>query len=196
MRNLKSLALCVAAAMLLAACTDAPPQSQVPRLTFDQIKPIPLNVSKIEIIDRFRGGNAPNHVELLMKQPPEQAVQELLKKELVAAGPSKIMRIYIDDASVTGEKLSVTKGVTGMFTSEPGERYHAVIDIKFEVAELDAPDIVTHHANVHADRTKEVMKDATLAERDMAFFHLDEALMEDVDNELQTQIKTIFGLNP
>lgn len=195
MKNLKAIALCAAAAMLLASCTDSPPQSQVPHLSFDQIKPIPLNVSKIDIIDRYHAGNGPNHVELLMKQPPEQAVQELLKKELVAAGPSKVMRVYIDDAAVTGEKLQVTNGMVGMFTKEPGERYHAVIDLKFEVADLDAPDIVTHHANVHADRTKEVMKDASLAERDMAFFHLDEALMNDVDNELQTQIKSIFGLN-
>jgi hypothetical protein len=196
MKKVKALALCAAAAMLLSSCTGAPPETQVPRLSFDQIKPIPLDVSRIEIIDRFHAASGPNHVELLMKQPPEQAVQDLLRKELVAAGPSKVMRIYVDAAAVTGEKLQVTNGMVGMFTQELGERYHAVIDLKFEVAELDAPDIVTHHANVHADRTKEVMKDSTLAERDMAFFHLDEELMEDVNNELQTQIKSIFGLNP
>lgn len=194
MNKLKSFALCAAFAALLTACTDSPPETQVPRLTFDQYKPIMLNVAKLEIVDKFHA-DGPNHVELLMKQPPEEAVQELLKKQLVAGGPSKVMRVIIDDASVTGEKLKVTNGMVGMFTSEPGERYHATVDLRFEVAEADAPDIVTHRANVHAERSVEVMKDASPAERDMAFFHLDEQLMADVSNELQTQIRTIFGLN-
>ncbi len=42
---------------------------------------------------------------------------------------------------------------------------------------------------------KTVMKDASPADRDMAFFQLDEELMADVSNELQTQIKSYFGLN-
>ena len=194
MKKLMPLAVCAAFSLLLSACTDAPPETQVPRLTFDQVKPIMVNVAKIEIVDRFHAGTG-QHVELMMKQPPEVAVQDLLKKQLVAAGPHGVMRVYIDDASVVGEKLPVTNGMVGMFTHEPGERYHATIDLRFEVGSDDAPDIVTRHANVHADRTKTVMKDASPAERDMAFFQLDDELMTDVSNELLTQVRSTFGLN-
>ena len=130
-----------------------------------------------------------------MKQPPESAVQELLKKQLVAAGPSGLLRIIIDDASVTGEKLKVTEGMTGMFTNEPAERYHARIALRFESASDDAPDITRAHAEVSADRTKTVMKDASPAERDTAFYRLDEELMDDVSHGLQTVVKSTFGLN-
>lgn len=194
MKKLRSFALCAVFSLMMSGCTDAPPPRDVPRLTFDQVKPIMVDVAKIEIIDRFHAGNG-QHVELMMKQPPEVAVQDLLKKQLVAGGPHGVMRVYIDDASVVGEKLEVTKGMMGMFTNEPAERYHATVELRFEVAGEDAPDIVTRHANVHADRTKTVMKDASPADRDMAFFQLDDELMQDVSNELQTQVRSTFGLN-
>lgn len=195
MKKLTSLALCGAFSLLLSACTDAPPTTQVPRLSFDQYKPIMLNVAKIEIVDKFHAGSDAKHVELMMKQPPEVAVQDLLKKVLVAGGPSGVMRVIIDDASVVGEKLQVTNGMMGIFTDEPAERYHATVELRFELVESDAPDIVKQHANVHADRTKTVMKDSSPADRDMAFFSLDDELMGDVSHELQTQIRTTFGLN-
>lgn len=195
MQHWKKLVFTTACAALLSACMDAPPQKEAPRMTFDQYKPIMLNVAKIEIIDKFHTDGDGKHVELLMKQPPETAVQELLKKQLVAAGPSGLLRIIIDDASVTGEKLQVTEGMTGMFTNEPSERYRARIALRFESASDDAPDITKAHAEVSADRTKTVMKDASPAERDTAFYRLDEELMDDVSHGLQTVVKGTFGLN-
>ena len=197
MHKWNSFLLCAGIAALLAGCTDAPPVVQVPLLSFDQYKPILLNVARIDVIDKFRVADAPSslkHVELLMKQPPEQALQELVKKQLVAAGPSRVMRVIIEDASVTGEKLPVTEGFAGLFQNEPSERYHATIALRFEIAENDAPDIVIGNARVTADRTQTVMKDASPAQRDMAFFHLDEQLMADVSHGLQTVVRSSFGL--
>jgi hypothetical protein len=195
MRHWKKAVFTATCAAFLSACMDAPPQKEAPLMSFDQYKPIMLNVAKIEIIDKFKAEGDGKHVELLMKQPPESAVQELLKKQLVAAGPSGLLRVIIDDASVVGEKLPVTEGMKGMFTNEPAERYRARIALRFESASDEAPDITKAHAEVSADRTKTVMKDASPAERDMAFYKLDEELMDDVSHGLQTVVRSTFGLN-
>lgn len=191
----KKLFFTAICASFLSACLDAPPQAEVPLLDFSKYKPIMLNVAKIEIVNEFRAGGEGKHVELLMKQPPETAVQELLKQQLVAAGPSGLLRVIIDDASVVGEKLPVTEGMKGMFTNEPAERYRARIALRFERADESAPDITKAHAEVSADRTKTVMKDASPAERDRVFYKLDEELMDDVSHGLQTVVRSTFGLH-
>ncbi len=62
MNKLKSIVLCAGFAALLSACTDSPPESQVPGLTFDQYKPLMLNVAKIDIVDKFHAGPGAQHV--------------------------------------------------------------------------------------------------------------------------------------
>jgi hypothetical protein len=196
-RKLKNLLICFALTALLGACGEPSLQAEVPLLSFEQYKPVMLNVAAIEIVDKFRPidptGGA-KHVELLMKQPPHRAVQELIRKQLVPAGPSGLLRVIIDDASVLGEKLPVTEGMAGLFQNEPAERYHATVALRFERAAEDAPDLVTASANVAADRTTTVMKDASPADRDMAFYRLNEQLMADVSQGLQTVVRSSFGL--
>jgi hypothetical protein len=194
----KRLLPLAAAALLLASCQDAPPTTQVPLLGFDQYKPILINAAKIDIVDRYSvpaaTGNL-QHVELMFKQPPEQAVQLLLKHQLVAGGPSRTLKVYIDDASVTGEKLETTQGLAGMFDNEPAERYHGTIALHFEMVNNDAPDIVVARAAVSADRVKTVMKDASPAQRDQVFYALDDEMLQEINHGLETTVKPAFGLN-
>lgn len=198
LRKLKNTMMGGIFAAMLAGCGNTQPVADVPLLSFEQYRPIMLNVAAIEIVDRFRPINptgGAKHVELMMKQPPHTAVQELIKKQLVPAGASGLLRVIIDDASVLGEKLPVTEGMAGLLQNEPAERYRANVALRFERANEDAPDIVTGTANVAADRTTTLMKDASPADRDRAFYRLNEQLMQDISHGLQTVVKNAFGLN-
>jgi hypothetical protein len=180
--------------LLLAACTSAPPSTVVPDLSFDNIAPVTVAADTVQVVDNYRSAMKLPNVEYLFKQPPEEAAHRMLSEKLVAGGGTgRVLRVYIDDGSVTARMLTPDDGILSVFQSAPGIRYHARVALRFELADKAAPDIVLGHVSVVADRDLTLDHGTTPSERDMAFFGMDEKLMKDVGDSLQTIVKGTFG---
>ena len=46
-------AMIFGAALLLAGCTEGPPETQTPVMTFNQMQPVTLNVGQIAVQDKY-----------------------------------------------------------------------------------------------------------------------------------------------
>ncbi len=184
----------MAVLLATAGCNLSPPADAVPELTFDQVQKVQLAVNKIDIIDNYQSPLKAPYAEQKFKQTPEEAVTLLVQKQLKAAGGANALRVVLEDASVIEENLPQPRDAAAIFAREAPKIYRAKISLRFEMYDEAAPDIVLGNANVTVTRNKSVMGDISLAERDQAFFDLNEALMKDVSSGLQTTVKETFGL--
>lgn len=184
----------IALSISVTACTSAPPMTLTqPDLTFAQMQEITLAVSKIEIFDAYKSPMGGNNVEHEFSTPPSVAARNLIQSKLKAVGDRQILRVFIDDASVRGQKLPIQTDFSGFFTRETSERFVARIALRFELVNEDAPDIVIGRANVSSDRTSSLVENASLADRDVVYTALTEALMRDLYEGFATTVRGNFG---
>lgn len=186
-------AMMVGAALLLAGCTEGPPETQTPVMTFTQMQPVSLNVAQIAVQDKYTPPMKDPYVEHLFKQTPAAAARQLVEKQLSPNGPDRLLRVVIEDASVIKEDLKADDGFMGLFTYEQAERYKGRVALRFELLRNAQSDFVLGHAEVVADRVITLMEDASPAEREMAFFRMNEGMMQDIYKGLNTTVKTTFG---
>ncbi len=179
--------------ILLSGCVQAPPATVTPDLTFDNVPPVNLNVKTITVVDEYQPPLKDPNIEQNYSLSPAEAVKRLIGRQLVAAGTDKTLRVVIEDAAVIKQKLPTTEGFWGHFTQEPDERLAAHLALRFEVINDDAPDLVIAHARVEADRNRSILKDASPAERDGAFFGLTEELMKDMRESFDTNVRNTFA---
>lgn len=181
------------AGMMLTACTLSPPAQEVPDMTFAQVGSMAVNAARIDIIDEFQSPmNKPN-VEHLFKTTPAQALHQLVQKQLSPQGPQNLLRVIIEDASVTEHNLPVSAGIVGKFSKEPAQRYDAKAVLRFELVDETAPDIILARARVNAARSKTVENNISLAARDQAYFELTEQLMADISNGMAGTVRETLG---
>jgi hypothetical protein len=191
--KLRRIFFSLAVVALLSGCTDGPPDTHTPDLTFANLQPVALDVAKIEVKNNYKPPMQDPNVEHKFPVPPYIAAETLLKKQLVAGGRDNVLHAYIDDASVVREELPITKGIIDTFTRMPAERLNAKVLVRFEMTSPAAPDIVIGHAEVLAKRTKTLLEDTSPADRDSAYFSLTEDLMDDVNDGLKSIVKNTFG---
>src|SRR3954468_16441242 len=97
--------LALAVVSLLAACTDGPPVSTPPALTYANLQPIRINAAKIEVVDKYKPPMQSPNIEHTFRLPPYTAAEQLLKHQLVAAGSENELRAIIQEASVVSEEI-------------------------------------------------------------------------------------------
>jgi hypothetical protein len=192
--KMKWMAMFVAVS-LLAGCQNAPPDTQTPQLVFDTLPQISMNVARIEIVDGYQPPMKAPNVDHLFKQPPREVARRVLEKQLVANGSNHTLRVIIEDASVIKKDLPVSQGFTGFFSNEESEEYISRVSLKFQLIADDTADRVVADAFVLSERTQTLLEDSSPAERDMAFFTLDENIMQDLRKGIEGSVKRTFGWN-
>ncbi|MCK4944810.1 MAG: hypothetical protein KAS59_00925 [Alphaproteobacteria bacterium] len=185
--------LCLSVVFLLSGCVGAPPATTQPDMTFANFTPIQLDVVAVEILGDYKPPLREPNIEHTFSTPLYVVIENLMKKELIASGSENVLRVIIEDASVVREKLPVTTGFRDVFLVEPSERLNASVLLRFEMVNRLSPDVVLGHAEVSAKRTRTLMEDASLADRDRAYFGMTEDLMCDLNNGLMTVVKNTFG---
>ncbi len=188
-----SVFLCLSVVFLLSGCCDAPPATTLPDMTFANLTPIELDVAAVEVRGDYKPPMKEPNIEHTFSTPLYVAVEKLIKRELIASGSENVLRVIIKDASVVREELPVTRGFKDIFMIEPSELLKAKVLLRFELVNDQSSDIVLSQAEVIARRTKTLMEDASLADRDCAYLNLTEALMNDLDAGFMNVVKNAFG---
>lgn len=182
----------VAAALLLAACSDAPPPTKFPQLTYSHLGAFALDVSKIEIVDRFRPTLRPPNIEHLMPVAPAKAAQQWARDRLKSTGSSGRRAVFtIDNGAVTATPLKRQSGLRGALTVDQSERYDAVIAVRLEVFEANGRRGGVAQAN--AKRSRSVPENITLDARDKIWFSITETLTNDLNTEMERAIAQFLG---
>lgn len=184
--------LAIWAILVVSACASAPSETILPDLTFDNVQPIFIPAGQVEVVEKYKSPMADPYVEHLFKTSPAESLKTLFNKQLTAQGGENILRVTIEDASIVSEKLPVTEGWRDMFQRDASEKLKAQVVLKFELIDPAHPEDAVGYADLAADRTKFVLEDASLAERDLIYFHLIEDVMKDVSSGMESIVNKVF----
>lgn len=166
-----------------AACQVPPPQYDWPEITYKHLRPLQFNVGEIVVERAYRSPLAPPNVEHLFPVAPAMAAEQWARDRLVAAGSSGRLIYTVREASVVETPLDTESGVQGLFAIDQSERYEARLVVRVRLADIVGLTRAT--VEVEAERSVTVPEDATLKERETTWFGLSEALMNDLDAELE-----------
>jgi hypothetical protein len=173
----------------LAACQSSPPRGRLPELTYAHLGVFRLDVLRIDIINEYRAPLASPNVDHLLPTPPERTLERWARDRLTASGtPGSIARYLIQDAKLVETELKRTPGVRGAFTTDQAERYDLSLAAAIEVLN-ERTQIREAYASAAASRFRTVPEGITINEREKVWFDLVEASMNDINAELERQIR-------
>jgi hypothetical protein len=184
MTALRSIVL--AASVALAACQSAGPPLRFPELTFANLPPYQLDVAEIEIKDEYEPPFKLPNVEHQAPLAPAKAAQRWAQDRLKAVGTNNRATVRIANAGIVENSLRITPGLRGVFTKDQAARYEATVEIRIEIRnDRGFQDAV---AEGHARRSQTVPEDISPNALDQVWYELVEALMKDVNAELDKNI--------
>ncbi|MCW5729539.1 MAG: hypothetical protein KIT20_02180 [Alphaproteobacteria bacterium] len=176
-----------------AACQSEPPRRLTfPDITFANREPIRLDVASVEIVNEYVPPLSAPNVEHTFPVSIAVAAERWGRERILPAGPQGVARIVVRDASAREAGLKRTGGVRGLFTTDQSERYDARVEVTVEVR--GAAGNRSGYASATAQRSRTVAENLTLNEREQLQFELVEALMKDLDSELERNIRQYMSL--
>ena len=178
-------------ALVLAAggCTTPNPAVQLPQITFQHEAPIRLAVDRIEVVDAYKEPLSPPNVEHKMETTPTAALETWAHDRLKAAGdPNRDWaRLTITNARMVEQKLPLTQGIKGTFTTDQAYRYTLTVAARLEI--FDANNRRIGEAQASASRNQTTPEDATLNDLHMVWFKLLDSGMKDFDKEMDSTVR-------
>lgn len=185
------MVLAVASVAAVAACNSNPPVQQLPPISFAGETPITLDVGQLEIVSEFKSpGRLPNF-EQMMPVSPEAATIRWAKDRLRPMGRTGYCRVVIKNAGVIQTPLKTDKGFTGMFKEEQAERYDATLEVDVQI--LDDRHLPLADVTARATRSRTTAEGITLDERDRDLYEMSEALIKDIDGQMDGLIHTYLA---
>ena len=175
------------ALLVLAACQAPALPPPLPELTYGHLEPINLDVGRIEIVEQYVPPLKAPNVEHTFPTPPATAMRQWAKDRLRAVGEIRTARLVIKNASAIETKLEITGGLRGAFTKDQSERYDVTLDVVLEVRGEDG--VAVAFANAVVTRSKTVTEGLSLSERERVFHRMTESLMDEVNSELEKNIR-------
>lgn len=178
------------ALVFLGACATEPPPRDFPEIGFAHLAPIQLDVGTIEVERLDRPSGQPPRVDHLFPNPPGEVAETWARERLEAAAPgsANTAQVLIREASVIEVPLPRTPGIKGAFTTDQSERYDAKVAIDVRI--FDAYGNFLGNAEAEALRSLTLPENATLGEREDAWFRMTETLFRDLDRELENNIRS------
>lgn len=176
----------------LAACETSVPMHRLPEMGFGHLPPIRFAASRIDVTSEYKAPMQDPYVEHLMPVSPEAAVRRWAQDRLQATGGPNSIQVVIKDAKVVESKLNVEKGISGKFKDQQSERYDASLDVMINAR--NERGLTTHTVSARSSRYKTVPESISLNDREKIWYEMVEALMGDINAQLESNIREYMGL--
>jgi len=188
-RSIYATLMLAALSLGLVACETPVQMQKFPDLTFAHLKPLKLNVAKIEVVSQYRAPLKAPNVEHLFPISPVTALKQWAKDRFRAVGRSGTARLVILNAAAIEAQLQKKTGFTATFTKQQSQRYDLTVEARLEVANGSSRGITT----AHASRFSTIREDASINNRERLWFDLTEALVGDFDKAMEENIHKHLG---
>jgi hypothetical protein len=176
------LALAIAA----SACNTPPPQTEFPEITYKHRPAIHFAVKEVVVERDYTPPFDKPNVDHLMPNPPVVLAIRWAQDRLVPQGQVDRLVFRVVDASVVETAIESESGLQEMFTVSQSERYNARLAVEVELVEDDG--FTRSIVKAEAERSVTLAEDASLREREQAWFKLAEMVMNDLDVELEKSL--------
>lgn len=188
---MRTLLLPLIVVLALAGC-NTNINSKYPPFRFAEKGVINLDVANIEVQESFAPTMREPNVEHLFPVSLNDSIKTWVADRLRASGQNRQLKVTIADASVVEEKLPVKAGVKGFFTEEQSAEYKARIVVEIRVYSEER-NTAEGEVAVTVTRNRSIKESATLAEKEEFLYLLARDLMNDLDAELDKNLKQHFG---
>ncbi len=179
-----------AATLSLAACRSSPPGPAFAALTYAHKGVFRLQVERIEIATDYVPPMRRPNIDHEAPVSPLETMQRWGRDRLQAVGSTEhFLRYVIRDASLKEASLPKTTGVRGALTTDQAERYDLSLAASIEIRQTRA-NFVDANVEARTTRFRTVKEGITLEERDRSIYELIEQGMNDIDAELERQLRT------
>ncbi len=176
-------------ATVLGGCEATPTGHRFPELTYAHLGMIRIDAARIEIADEYQEPLRPPNVDHLFPTPPERVMRRWATDRLAATGtPDRYARFVIQDAKVIETELPRTQGIRGAFTTDQTQRYDLTLSAAIEIRE-ERGNYRSGYATASTSRSRTVAEDISVNEREQIWFELMEQAMNDLNAELERQIR-------
>ena len=190
-RVFRAALIVLALGMTLAACEATVPVKTFPELTYQHLGKIKLDVASIDVVQAYKPPMKAPNVEHRFPTSPMTALSRWGHDRLIAGGDKGYARFSILDAAVRETALAMKEGIKGAFTKDQSERYDAALEARLEL--FDGTGKSLGFVDAKTSRSVTVREDATVNDREKAWFDLTESLMKDINTELEKNISAYLG---
>lgn len=174
----------------LGGCETPAPKPVFPDLTYGHMPVFSLDVARIEIEQTYRAPAARPNVDHLFPVKPGTAAVRWLRDRLQAVGSARTAVATVQRAAVVEVPLKKTPGVRGSFTVDQSERYDAALEVQIRIIANNGHQEAV--ISVQVERSRTVPEDITIDGRQRVWFEMTEAMMNDLNAQLERQIRTHF----
>jgi hypothetical protein len=186
----RTAVLALVALGMLAGCASPPPRPSFADIHFVTKSRLRIDAAAIEVVKDFRPSFKPPEVEHLFPVPPELAIENWVHDRLEAAGAGRRVIVHVLDASVREVVLPKTPGLRGAFTTDQAERYDGAVEVRIDL--VNERGFPQRTVTAKATRSQSVAEGITPNQRDQAWYDMTRAMMSDLDQQLEKQIRENF----
>lgn len=193
----QSLALMMAgsglAALAAGGCAAPDPRPYFPDLGFSHLPPLVFRARRLDVDEAWAAPLRRPNVDHDMPVPPARAARTWAHDRLKTTGDGDtLLAMTIHDAGVTEKRLSVRGGLEGAFHTDQAERYDAVLDATLDIQD-SATGVTLAQASARVWRHVTLGEDASINDRETAWFTLVEGLMADFNTRMEDGIRTYLS---
>jgi hypothetical protein len=171
--------------LLVGACETAVEGRNFAQISFAHMPPIKLDVAKIDVREAAPEAPGNGNIEHELPVSLRGAARSWARERLQAVGQSGTAVVTVEQADFKEERLTKTKGLKGIFTTDQVERYRARLTLSVMISSPTG----SATARAMGSRSQTVPEDASLADREKVWFSMTEKLVKAVDAEMEKRIR-------
>jgi hypothetical protein len=183
---MRTLALAICSAFLLAACAQTPQPTAFPPISFTDRAALAVDAPRIQIVEQYASPLRAPHIEQDLPVAPMTLVKAWFRDRLKAQGKGGEFRAIIKEASVISEDLPKKGGIEGAL----GRQQAVNLTGRFEVLlEFSRKNGAEANVTVNVSRSRTLTEGLSPIERDKAYYAFMKDLGDDLSRELQTNME-------
>ncbi|GEO80311.1 hypothetical protein [Pararhodospirillum oryzae] len=189
-RQVLALSASALVAAVAGGCSPPPAPQRFNDLHFTHLQPLVFKAAQVDVREDYRPPMRPPNVEHEMPLSPMGAARQWAFERLQADGTAgRSVVLSIQDGAVTEKSLAVQKGVEGAFRTEQAERYDASLEATLQVIDTTTG-VTMAQATARVWRFATVPENASVQDREAAWFTLIQGLMSDFNARMEQSIRT------
>jgi len=173
--------------LTFSGCTTTVKRPEFKEMAFSHLPTIAFDVGYIEVVENYRSPLISPNIEHNFPIPPIVAIKRWVRDRVEAVGDTGVLQISILDASARSYELETNQTIEGWFTTEQAEKIEARVEVSFKILRNGTTQDL--YANAEAERSRTLPEGASLNDRDMVYFDLTAALMNDFNATMEQSLR-------
>lgn len=178
----------------LWSCAEVPPANPAPDFALSNLPPMAVDVTSVDIVDRYNPAADPNDMSTTFVVPPVEAVKTYGRGRIRAQGDNGRLEFIIENASVHSKLREPDSKVQRWMGVNRKDEYEIFVSVRLSV--IDNAGVERKGTVLTARRSLDIPDTYSLASREEKQTQALVALIRDLDVAAVNGIYNTLGLSP